>query len=445
MPAMLLYLTLGLALVLLCRRAARRLFGAAPAFTLWLLPLLLAALPWLPAPPSGWFVTPTLLVRPATQLFAAQAGPGISTTHWLLLLWLVGTLPFLLRLAIQYLRLLRQSRRLPGAMLQTLQPDLRDMEPRRLWLHPAGPAVLWAPRSRILLPANFLERFDAGERRLVLQHEYMHLRRGDALWSLLAELAFALLWFHPLAWLALPRLRLDQELACDECVLRRLPLDAVKYAHTLLHSTGMDVTPVLIPWLAEPQLKERLNMIQRHRPGILRRRIGFIGLAALMAGGAFVAQAAMHKQAERPASQNLSYNARAQPHYPKNAVKNHEQGTVILMVLVGKDGTPRKIEVDPATKAAPDLIQAASDAAMLWHFNPEMKNGKPVEGYARVPVKFSLTPVAGVPPVPPSAPVPPVPPIPAALPAPGAAPSPPTPPAPPPPPPPPPPHASLNT
>ncbi|MDE2155667.1 MAG: M56 family metallopeptidase [Xanthomonadaceae bacterium] len=433
MPAMLLYLTLGLALVLLCRRAAQRLFGAAPAFTLWLLPPLLAALPWLPARPT-WFVTAPLPIRPAMQLLAAQAGPGIPATHWLLLPWLVGVLPFLLRLAIQYIRLLRQSRRLPGAMLQTLQADLRGLQPRRLWLHPAGPAVLWAPHSRILLPVDFLERFEAGERRLILQHERMHLHRGDALWSLLAELAFALLWFHPLAWLALPRLRLDQELACDECVLRQSPRDAAKYAHALLHGTGMDATPALIPWLAQSQLKERLHMIQQHHPGTLRRRIGFVTLAVLMAGGAFVAQAAVHAQANRPASQNLGYNVRTQPHYPQNAVKNHEQGTVILMVLVGKDGAPRNIEVDPATDAAPDLIQAASDAAMKWHFNPEMRNGKPVEGYARVPVKFSMTPMVGVPPVPPPAPVPPVPPVPAALPAPGAAPPPPpAPPAPPPP------------
>jgi hypothetical protein len=46
--------------------------------------------------------------------------------------------------------------------------------------------------------------------------------------------------------------------------------------------------------------------------------------------------------------------------------------------------------VDPATQAAPDLIKAAGDAAMTWRFNPRLKNGKPVEGYARIPITFSL-------------------------------------------------------
>lgn len=390
MLGMLLYLSLGLALVLAWRKPARRLFGAGPAFTLWLLPPMLALLPWLPTLPSAWSIAPTLLVLTTPQTLAAQIRPIASSLHWPRMLWLIGALIYLLRLMIHYGRLRKQSRRVPVFMLQQVQPDLGGLDPRRLRLHPAGPSVLWAPRSLLLLPADFLERFNADERRLVLQHERMHLRRGDALWSLLAELAFALLWFHPLAWLALPRLRLDQELACDERVLQQLPQEEVKYAHTLLHSAGLDATPVLIPWLSEPQLKERLNMIQRHRPGTLRRRIGFIGLAALMAGGAFATQAVVHAKPDQPALADLDYNLHVIPPYPADAIANKQEGTVVLKVLVGTDGIPRKVEVDPATRAAPSLVKSASDTAMQWRFSPMMKNGKPVEGYDRVPVKFSL-------------------------------------------------------
>ena len=426
---MLLYLTTGLALALLLRKPARRLFGAGPAFTLWLLPLLLAAVPWLPALPVVWLERSTLQVLPTAQAFTAQIVAAAPASRWPQLLWLGGAAIGLLRLVRHYSRLLRQCRRLPPAMSQQLQPALGASDGRRLRLHPAGPAVLWAPRSLILLPADFLQRFDTDERRLVLRHEATHLSRGDPLWSLLAELAWTLLWFHPLAWMARPRLRLDQELACDERVLRRAPRDEAKYARTLLHSTGMDATPVLIPWLAEPQLKERLSMIQHPRPATWRRRIGFIGLTALMTGGALMAHAAAHARAE-PASPNLSYNAQLQPPYPQGAVAKKEQGTVILDVLVGTDGTPRQVRVNPATKAAPELVKAASETAMQWHFQPEIRNGKPVEGYARVPVRFSLTPP------PPAAPAPPAPPGTAGLPAPPAPPAPHAAPPPPPPPPP---------
>ena len=406
---MLIYVTIGLALTLLLRKPARRLFGAGPAFTLWLLPLLLAVLPWLPALPVVWLERSTLQALPTAQAFTARIVAAAPANHWPQLLWLGGAAVGLLRLARHYGGLLRHCRQLPQAMAQQLQPALGASDARRLRLHPAGPAVLWAPRSLILLPADFLQRFDADERRLVLRHEATHLRRGDPLWSLLAELAWALLWFHPLAWLAWPRFQLDQELACDERVLRHAPQDEAKYARTLLRSTGMDATPVLIPWLAEPQLKERLSMIQHPRPGAWRRRLGFIGLAALMTGGTFLAQATAHPKPESRASQNLGYNAEVAPPYPADAIKNKQEGTVILDVLVGIDGMPRKITVNPATKAAPELVKAASDAAMQWHFNPETKNGKPIEGYARVPVRFSLTPLPLAPPPPPPAPPPPPP------------------------------------
>ena len=397
----LLYATLGLALVLTLRRLAQRLFGAELAFALWLLFPLLVLLPRLPALPPEWAIAPRLLVLPATSASIVQAGATVSTMHWPLLLWITGTMLCLVRLAIHYCQLRRRSRHLPYTMHRILQTSPGAPDPRRVRLHPAGPAVLWAPRSLLLIPADFLERFDADEQRLVLQHELTHLRRGDALWSLLAELTFALLWFHPLAWLARPRFRLDQELACDECVLRQSPQDEVKYARTLLHSTGISTTPVLIPWLDPLQMKERLQMIQYHRPGALHRRLGFITLAALIAGSAFGIQAIAQQAPPPPPtlaphapSQNpgLSDEVRIRPSYPESAIRQHEQGIVVLLILVRADGSVGDVRYDSvhSTTDSADLIAAATEAAQHWRLKPEVKNGKPVDGYARVPITFSL-------------------------------------------------------
>lgn len=131
-------------------------------------------------------------------------------------------------------------------------------------------------------------------------------------------------------------------------------------------------------------------MIQRQRPGVLRRRIGFIGLSALMAGSVFMVQATAPTPTSKIATSNLSYNSRIQPVYPVDAVENKQEGTVILRVLVGKTGAPIKAEAEPGTKASPSLVQSAINAAMKWRFNPAVENGKPIESYARVPVKFSL-------------------------------------------------------
>jgi len=389
--------TLALAIVLLLRKPGRLFFGASTACHLWWLLPMLALSPWLPPIPSSWITLPVQRVWPSTPQATAGILPEYGQRHVLLGLWLAGSAVLLLRLAWRYRQLQRDCRPLPAGMRQALIAHLpaRDhaaLAHARCRLHPAGPAVMWAPRSRLLLPADFMRRFDHIERRLVLQHELAHLRRHDPLWSLLAELTLALLWFHPLAWLALPRFRLDQELACDERVLRSSPADEADYARTLLHSTGIDPTLVLIPWLAEPQLKERLTMIQRSRHGALRRSMGFIALAALLAGSVMVAEAAQVTPTTAVANQDLELKQMIRPYYPEAAIKNKEQGSVMLKVLVDAKGYPRRIEVDPsATTAPPDLVKAATDVAAQWRFKPTIKHGKPIESSARVPVDFSLT------------------------------------------------------
>lgn len=390
---MLLFVTLALGIVLLARKPARRLFGAGPAFTLWCLPVVLAAVPWLPASPHGWTILPPIHVL-------AFAQPAIVTTasghHWhgmLLTAWLLGAAVSGLRLITHYLRLRRDTLPLPPDMRRHLPMDVSERDARRLRLHPSGPAVLWAPRAHVLLPDDFLERFDMDERQLVMRHELSHVRRGDPLWSLLAELLAALLWFHPLAWLALPRFRLDQELACDERVLRASPQDDAPYARTLLRSIGVAAQPALIPWLTEPQLKERLTMIRRTPRSATRQRLGYGLLALLLAGSASLTLAAVPRQASNaPASQAMSYNAQIRPRYPVDALHNKEQGTVVLRALIHADGSVGTITYDAkhSTTTSTDLITSASNAVKQWHFQPQMKNGKAVEGYTRIPISYSL-------------------------------------------------------
>lgn len=387
-----LLVTLAICLVLLTRRPLRRGFGAGPAFTLWLLPPLMAMVPWIPVLPTPAWMLPGMDVLPGNIEMAASTTHDGSSGPWLASAWLIGLAFCLLRLVVHYLKLHRHSRPLPEPLRSALLREMGTLDPRRLRLHPAGPAVLWAPCSLVLLPLDFMQRFSAGERQLILRHEVAHLQRGDVLWKLLAELSCALLWFHPLAWLSLSRFRLDQELACDERVLRHSPQDEAGYAHVLMHSVGAAPVPALIPWLAEPQLKERLTMIQRHRPGALRRRLGYLVLVTLMTGSALVAQAGTNPASDHSAESDIAHNSQLQPAYPAAAIKNQQQGTVILLVQVHADGSVGSISYEPqhSTTTSADLIAAASTAARQWRFNPQTKDGKPIEGYARVPVKFSL-------------------------------------------------------
>lgn len=399
LPRMLLGVTLGLLLVLLLRRGARKVFGAGAAFCLWLLPVAMLLAPSLPQPLRrvSFATLPALTVSAHAATSAAHAGP-LEWPQWLAVAWALGAAVMVLRLTVDYTRLLRGARRPAAAWTRVLEDAAPDVDMRRVRVHAAGPGVLWAfPRVLVLLPADFAERFAPSTRDPVLRHELAHVRRGDAWWNLAMEIATALLWFHPLVLFARSRFRLDQELACDAATLRAEPACAAGYARALLDSVATRPATALIPWLDEPQLKERITMIARTPPGALRRGLGTLSVAAMLAAGLYVAGgqspavAADPGAAGTPPTVDSASKDANPPAYPDAAIRNGQQGTVMLDVSVDATGGIEHVEVDPKGTTAPaDLQHAAMRAANGWKFKPGNSSGKPVGGVVRVPVRFSM-------------------------------------------------------
>ena len=78
---------------------------------------------------------------------------------------------------------------------------------------------------------------------------------------------------------------------------------------------------------------------------------------------------------------------RVAPNYPEAARKAGTQGTVILNVLVDRDG---KVADTRIASSVPGLDDAAAAAVRQWRFKPAMERGSPVAVWVIVPVKFSL-------------------------------------------------------
>ena len=78
-----------------------------------------------------------------------------------------------------------------------------------------------------------------------------------------------------------------------------------------------------------------------------------------------------------------------QPRYPVQAYRNREQGEVLLSVVVGSDGKPKKVTVD-RTSGSSLLDRAAVAAVKGWKFTPGTKNGVPQEAARQVAVGFKL-------------------------------------------------------
>jgi TonB family protein len=75
------------------------------------------------------------------------------------------------------------------------------------------------------------------------------------------------------------------------------------------------------------------------------------------------------------------------PLYPAQARQAHIQGTVVLQVVIGKDGTVQSVQV---LRGPPMLIQAAVDAVKQWRYKPYTLDGEPVQAQSQISVKFTL-------------------------------------------------------
>lgn len=263
--------------VLVLRRPAARAFGAGPAYALWLLPALRLIMPPLPslAPDIPAPLPAETLVVWAGDA-AAPLPPGGGSALWQMLLLGAWGLGAALLLGWQWLAYRRFV-----AELGASSRRLGDHHGLPVWESAAvpGPVALGLIERRIVVPADFATRYSAGERRLALDHEAVHHRRGDIWWNLAGLVILALNWFNPVAWLAFRAFRADQELACDAAVAAAAPPDARhQYARALIKSASRPGLIAACPLNHADQLKRRLKMMKHHR----HSRARMLGGAALL-------------------------------------------------------------------------------------------------------------------------------------------------------------------
>ena len=225
--------------------------------------------------------------------------PAYRWTTVLCAVWAAGFLVVALGLVRGWLRVRRTAAAAAAvddaawiALLAGCAARVGLRRPVRLLRHPeaAAPLTWGVRRPVVLLPAG-ADEWPRSHREAVLLHELAHVRRLDCLVQLLAQLACALLWFHPGAWWALHRLRLERELACDDRALDA-GARASDYAECLLGiadrlraggERGAAVAVGMVRPARPSRLRARLLAVLDERGG--RRALSLRASAALVAAG----------------------------------------------------------------------------------------------------------------------------------------------------------------
>ncbi len=86
----------------------------------------------------------------------------------------------------------------------------------------------------------------------------------------------------------------------------------------------------------------------------------------------------------------LEYAFAPPPTYPRQALLDGSQGTVVLEVLVGIDGRPRDVRVHVSSGDRRLDDTARRQVLRRWIFQPAMQDGRAVEALGLVPVDFHL-------------------------------------------------------
>jgi beta-lactamase regulating signal transducer with metallopeptidase domain len=320
-----------------------------------------------------------------------------SRGTWLGATWLVVALAILAiplagRLALQ--RLARGARPIDEGPWADLLRDLagRLGLARRVTLlrspHALMPMTWGWLRPVVLLPDD-AGAWPPARRRDVLLHELAHIRRLDCLTQALAQLACALYWFHPLAWVAAHRMRVERERACDDVVLLAGARASDYAGHLLELARALRARrrhSLAALAMARPsQLEGRLLAIldsRCPRRGVTRTAVvlGLVALAIITLPLSIVRLGARSAEADPPRNRAAEASSPGdKPPSPDRAASAAEAKATVIGRVVDPKGKPvsgarlvlfaerRRVGGDAATPR--DVWTAQSDAD--GHFQVE--------------------------------------------------------------------------
>ncbi len=348
--------------------------------------------------PHDWkTAAPTFVADPPAS--ASEATPSVQSERltrrelgitWPVFLWTVGASLVLFRYAAGLVSLQRAQ------SSSTILRIKDGIEIRTSTRNSVRTAMTWGMRNPvILLPADSAN-WSSERLEMVLAHEFAHLRRRDYASQILAEIACALYWFHPLVWFATRTLREDAEQAADDAVISQ-GIKPTDYAEELLQmAVGLNrkdrpLARAGIAHMNQPQIETRLKAILANN----NRRRGLTGLSVIglvgIVGGAMIGVASLKLQDNDKDPKVLQTRALSNVKELATASLMYSQDYDDLYphVTSTKDA---KVVLSPYVKDENVFKSPREGAALNYNLNIGGSAAKWIEELWLVPVWYETTP-----------------------------------------------------
>ncbi|MEQ9092454.1 MAG: TonB family protein [Balneola sp.] len=132
--------------------------------------------------------------------------------------------------------------------------------------HPLVPFTFGWKSPIIVLPERIKD--DSTKLDMAIQHELVHIRRGDYLLQLALSVIQSLFWFHPLIKIGTNEIEIYREISCDQEVLNTSDIHPKKYASMLLELVplhkGYGSFAVNMA-VKQSTLKQRIETMKHHK------------------------------------------------------------------------------------------------------------------------------------------------------------------------------------
>lgn len=217
--------------------------------------------------------------NPLPAIYATSGSEGlVSSINWFDINFLIGLISaliigiaifMLLRLIVSYSQLKRLHKNLTSEPLTNLEfkSGLKDGSVSVAFHdHPLVPFTFGWKNPIIVLPKKI--EAESEKLNMAIQHELVHIRRGDYLLQLAISLIQSFFWFHPLIHIGSREIETYREISCDQEVLNTSDIHPKKYASMLYEllplNKGYGSFTVSMA-VKQSTLKQRIETMRHHK------------------------------------------------------------------------------------------------------------------------------------------------------------------------------------